>query len=243
MNIVVEKQEKINVPVVLDKQMNPVKGKESVEYIEGRADIDIPIIITSDLHHNAQMLMSFIAEKVKEPEKFIFISAGDMAGTGILGSNGDPSDALFEARDYFKMVFCVNGNHDEKSRIEGMRNNDNSHCHIHKRVQEITSLGRIAGIDGIISKKKLVHRMRKQKYMDVLEQITAQPLDWLITHDIPQIPEIMTKSVGDFDFRNHVLKSKIKFHVFGHRNFKTFSGAIDGTTFINVDSRIVCLKN
>lgn len=240
----IEKREKIKVPCVLNAQMNPVKGKDFIEYIEIIADIPSPVILTSDLHHNALELMDLIAEKVKNPREFTFISAGDMAGTGIIGSNGDPTTALEMASCYFKKVFFVNGNHDEPSSIlQGKRNVDKSNCHLHNRVQSVNSLGTIAGVDGIISRKQLLHRIPKKIYMDILHRMVASSPQWLITHEIPQIPEITNKASGDFDLRELVINSEVRFHVFGHHSFKNFYGTIDKTTFINVDSRIICMRN
>ncbi|WP_372368932.1 metallophosphoesterase [Candidatus Uabimicrobium sp. HlEnr_7] len=240
----IEKREKIKVPCVLNAQMDPIKGKDSIEYVEVITDIAAPVILTSDLHHNALELMDLIAEKVQTPREFIFISAGDMAGTGIIGSNGDPTMAIEKASSYFKKVFFVNGNHDQTSSIlQGKRNADKSNCHLHNRVQSIDSFGTIAGVDGIISRKKLLHRIPKQNYIDTLHRVVASSPQWLITHEIPEIPEITNKSSGDFDLRELVINSGVRFHVFGHHSFKNFYGTINNTTFINVDSRVICMRN
>ncbi|BBM82949.1 metallophosphoesterase family protein [Candidatus Uabimicrobium amorphum] len=243
MKFEVKKREKIEVPCVLDAKLNPVKGKDFIEYVEVIADISHPVVITSDLHHNAVELVDVIAEKVQRAQDFIFLSAGDMAGTGILGSNGDPTRAMERASSHFKKVFFVNGNHDEVSDIlQGKRNTDGSHCHVHNRVQTIDELGVIAGVDGIISRKKLLHRMPKKDYVRILQSVVASSPEWLLTHEIPQIPEIINKSSGDFDLREIVKKSEVRFHIFGHRSFKNFYGTLGKTTFINVDSRVVCMR-
>lgn len=240
----IKKREKIEVPCVLDGKLNPVKGKDFIEYIEVVTDIPHPVVITSDLHHNAVELMDVIAAKVERARDFVLLSAGDMAGTGILGSNGDPTLAIERACSYFKKVFFVNGNHDEVSHIlQGKRNSDGSYCHLHNRVQTIDELGIIAGVDGIISRKKLLHRTPKKDYMCILQNMVVSSPQWLLTHEIPQIPEIVNKASGDFDLRETVVKSQTRFHIFGHRSFKQFYGTLGNTTFINVDSRVVCMRN
>ena len=238
---------------------------KTIEYIMAKAakskrkmyeiaeDIEIPliracwskkakVILTSDLHHNAMSVLPELVSRLDDPKEWIFVSAGDMAGSGVKGSDGDSSEALQYAQGVFKKVFFVHGNHDlEVPFLSTMRNDDGSYCHLHDRVQDIPEIGKIGGVDGIISSKKKLQRLPLKEYLRVLDKVTRQSLDLLVTHEVPKITD---GKVGREEILTPVLDSRTGYHLFGHHHFREgWCFPIRKTCFLNVDSRVLLLSS
>ncbi|WP_372371144.1 hypothetical protein [Candidatus Uabimicrobium sp. HlEnr_7] len=107
----VDYEEEIEVdPPRSKKKSRPVRKLRKVKFIHASGDISCPIILTSDLHENANVLIETIANQVEYPEEWVFISGGDMAGEGVMGSDGDITPVMEKALKYFGKVFFVKGN-------------------------------------------------------------------------------------------------------------------------------------
>jgi predicted phosphodiesterase len=72
-----------------------------------------PTIVTSDLHNHAEAVFERIKNETNINIKdFHIITAGDMAGQGYFGSDGNPTKVYKYLSKNSKSLLVVQGNHD-----------------------------------------------------------------------------------------------------------------------------------
>ncbi|WP_372366689.1 metallophosphoesterase [Candidatus Uabimicrobium sp. HlEnr_7] len=243
MDLHIENMYDIDIQTPLDRQGKPLDYQATIKIIEGKIDTQCPMIITSDLHSNTKLVLDYLEKKLEKTKEWTFISAGDMAGNGKKGSNGDATPNLQWAQGLFRRIYFVQGNHDLESSItKSMKNSDGTYCHISRRIQEIEELGYIAGIDGIMSTKKKLHRISPKEYFREIKRLTKEKLEWLITHEVPCIPSISKQKKGSSELAKIVIENNVKHHVFGHCYFPHWHGTIKNSRFLAVDGRVLLLR-
>ncbi|BBM86869.1 metallophosphoesterase family protein [Candidatus Uabimicrobium amorphum] len=243
MNFTIKNTYTIDVCAPLSRQGKPASYQATVTIIEAEGDVQCPIILTSDLHNNTDLVLNHLEEVLPKAKDWTFISAGDMAGDGKKGGDGDAIPHLQWAKGLFRRVYFVQGNHDFNSpHAQKMKNSDGTLCHLSRRRQNIAELGWIAGMDGIISSKKKLHRTPKKEYFREIQNLAKKGLQWLVTHEVPCIPSISKQKKGYAQLTEIVTNSNIQCHVFGHCYFSEWYGKIKSSSFFGVDGRVILLK-
>jgi len=155
--------------------------------VDNLLDPSCQFILLSDMHAVALE----IAQKLESMDLLkdsIVIAAGDMAGTGKIGSDGDPYEAYKYFLDHSKAFYFVQGNHDYYSdEVEGLRNKDDTFCSLDRYVVTLGEAGlRVGRVHGIIGKDKPeLHKFPRGVYQTYLRQVLGKGLDVLVTHETP----------------------------------------------------------
>lgn len=213
-----------------------------------------PTIITSDLHSHTKQVF-YLLEKYLKLENFTVIAAGDMAGAQIFGSDGDPTE------DYEYMIercgefYFSQGNHDlpsyDNNGREKRLRNHNSHfgnhtlCSLEESQSVDSRIGKIAGLDGIISDRKHPYKFHHKEYCQkMMKKLETHP-QIFVTHDTPAIPRKYDRSddnyVGNDMIFNKINKYKPKIHIYGHCHHPTYHNLINGVNYICADARVIIL--
>lgn len=192
-----------------------------------------PTIVMSDIHGNTNELIHMLNEYVNL-SKFIVITAGDMAGQHLYGSDGDPSDYYEFLKNQSLQFYYVQGNHDlpSKKKIDGSLD-----C---KTVN--TSIGKIGGVDGIISGKNHAYKFYESDYMAKLRDVLMKNPHIIVTHDTPSIPinnKYGERYIGRENIYEMINKSKVKIHIYGHCHHEQIINVVNGKHYINVDGRVL----
>ena len=155
-----------------------------------------PTIIISDLHCHTNKVFALLDEYVCL-DKFTVICAGDMAGTSIFGSDGDPTIFYEDMLSKCGELYFSQGNHDlpsgdGKHREKKLHNKNakfksQSMCSLNETITK-TSIGVIGGIDGTISNKSHDYKMTPDEYYNKLIKLLKKNPPILVTHDTPAIP-------------------------------------------------------
>lgn len=186
-------------------------------------------ILLSDMHDMA-LTIAEILHKMGHLKDSIVIAAGDMAGTGKLGSDGDPIAVYSYFVEHAKAFYFVQGNHDYFSdACESLRNSDGSLCSLDQKTADVGGL-RIGGVHGIIGKDKPgVHKRPANIYHCYLKNVLKRGIDVLVTHETPTTID------------GKLLKG-LPLHLFGHhhRN-KILEIAKSGETSVCLDGRVLFL--
>lgn len=187
-----------------------------------------PTIVCSDLHTYGLRTFQLLTENFVDLSKFIVISVGDMAGDGKKGTDADPTELYTFLQNTSKQFLYVQGNHDLESPMTQTSN-------IADGETIDTDLGKIGGINGIISKRDKTEKT----YISYLHKLFAQKIDILLTHETPKIPSCIGNQAlfSTIQSRNkHPL-----IHIFGHCYHNEPFHFISGTQYINVDSRVIII--
>ena len=208
--------------------------RETKEIIIVRCNLfSHPTVLTGDLHthglHVFQMLQSYIDLK-----QFIVLSVGDMAGDGNKGTDADPSELYTFIKENSKSFYYVQGNHDLQS--PGTVGNN-----IADGTWVTTEIGKIGGVNGIISDKRRLYRLSEKEFIAHIKSLLNQNIKILLTHETPALPVIdpmyKTPCIGQKSLFLTLRGNLV--HVYGHCHHSEFYHYISGVHFINVDSRVI----
>lgn len=172
-----------------------VEGKrirKMYHYMQNRGMFKIPesvdkLIVMSDIHSaTPEVVGDMIANDIINKDTIV-LSMGDMSGNFELGGNGDPINEYRAIRDAARAFYFVQGNHDEQnSSAEALKNDDGTRCCVDRRVQD-TPIGKIGGVNGIISRgqkppRPQLHIYHQDTYLQRLKNVLASKPDILMTH-------------------------------------------------------------
>lgn len=204
-----------------------------------------PTVIMSDIHSKTPELVKILNEYL-HLDKFVVLTAGDMAGEDIFGTDGDPTPSYKYLNEICKEFYFVQGNHDlpdyENHEETKMKNKQNKRAMI-KNGESVNSLiGKIMGINGIISNKSHPYKMSKYKYFEHLQKGLSKRPTILMTHETPSIYAFYddgARYVGNEEIFKIVNKRKPKIHIYGHCHHPQFYNHINGVHYINADARVI----
>lgn len=221
----------------------------------------VPIIIMSDIHQHTPDVVRRLVDTF-DLSKFVVLTAGDMAGKGIFGSDGDPTESYEMLNKFAREFYFVQGNHDlphpEKEHRE-LINHDNSKCAFKNGEHKISFLvGKIGGVNGIISNKKHPYKSSKAEYCNNLKRCLKRRLNVLMIHDTPKLPLTHTFTekegpeepkvhssvsegnyIGNEDIFKLIDQYKPRICIYGHCHHPTVYNQVGKVNYLNVDSRIL----
>lgn len=210
-----------------------------------------PTLICSDLHSHAQSVFTRLDQEI-DLSLLNVITAGDMAGDNIYGSDGDPTPTYKFILERAKSLHIVQGNHDlppiKKADLTKLVNKKNQNgdvtpIYLPEGKLVITDYGKIGGIHGIISYKPHPYKKSLPKYFKYMEELLKKENvpDILITHDTPQFTEDV---IGNTKLANLVLdsKHKPKIWIYGHCHHHNFHYQNRDVDLINVDGRVLIIN-
>ena len=114
-----------------------------------------PTILTSDLHAHSHAVLEQLETNTNIKLKdYNVITAGDMAGDGIFGSDGDPTEFYIKLQKKCKSLLVVQGNHDLPTDTRNKKTHGfDSSCLLRNGEVRDTIYGKVGGVNGIISNK------------------------------------------------------------------------------------------
>lgn len=210
------------------------KSKELKEIIIVKSNLFLhPTILTGDLHtyglQTFQTLQSYV-----DLTKFIVLSVGDQAGDGNRGTDADPTELYRFISENSKSFYYVQGNHDLQSLTS-------SHHNIVDGTMVDTEIGKIGGVNGIISDKERLYRLPEKEFLKHIKSSLNQNVNILLTHETPALPVLdpkyKTYCIGQKSLYT-ALKSPL-IHIYGHCHHSEFYHHISDIHFINADSRVI----
>lgn len=220
-------------------------------YIANTTLFDAPVIAMSDIHSQTEELFSMLDELV-DLSQFVVLTAGDMAGKGTLGTDGVPTNDYIFMNNRAKKFYFVQGNHDlpDENNIQNtLKNRCGTQCLIKNGTTINTEIGKIGGVNGIISDKDHPYKMSSDSFFKYLKKALQHKPRILITHDTPSIPVYYDKRldkqgnklryIGNEDIFKTVDHAKPRIHFYGHCYHPTLHNFIGGVNYINLDSRII----
>lgn len=220
-----------------------------------------PTIVMSDLHSTTPELFKKLFESEKiDMTKYHVITVGDMAGTRVMGSDGNPTPQYAYLLNICKVksLTIVQGNHDLPPKDCELSTpsikQQVSNCIIRNGMIHKTVNGTVGGVNGTISRKPHPYKMPPENYYRFLKRyigINKRP-DILLTHDTPrffhemfvknkggQKSRIPVEFIGKDEIYDLVLKIRPKIYIYGHCHHKKMHTVHEGIHFLNVDARVV----
>lgn len=240
-------------PPTLTKKGVVCGGKfdDKTVYIIKTTLFDTPVIAMSDIHSQTTELNVMLDELV-DLSQFVVLAAGDMAGDYIKGTDGIPTSDYTYMSERCKEFYFVQGNHDlpdENNSQATLKNTNGVFCNIKNGTTINTSIGKIGGVNGIISDKDHPYKMSSDMYFKYLTKALSFKPRILITHETPSIPVYYDKGVdengnkkryiGNEEIFNKVNKHKPKIHFYGHCFHPSFHNLIGGVNYINLDAKVL----
>ncbi len=220
------------------------KGKKTTNKIEiiwvNSSLFNEKVILMSDLHSEALRTVQQLQNLVKLKD-YIVLSVGDMAGTSIAGVDADPTQVYEFLAKEARAFYFVQGNHDipdPNGRESQLTNADNSKCWISNGQIVNTPIGKIGGINGIISNKKHPYKLPENVFYGIVKSTLKQLPDIFLSHETPQIPG----NIGQYAFFKIIEHYTPLIHIFGHCHHGKFHTLHDGTNFINADARVLIIS-
>ena len=214
--------------------------------------VKVPTLITSDLHSHTQAVLNDLGYNDIDISKYLVLTLGDMAGEGIFGSDGDPTE-FYKRISLTSQLYLVQGNHDlPPENIEDLmelKNQDKTPCYISDG-EEIynTPNGTIGGVHGTISLKKHPYKKLPETFYALLENVLKwKKPDIIMTHETPEISystpdnSKVTKLIGKEELFQMITKYKPKIHMYGHCHHPFAFIYTKRVMFINADARILLL--
>lgn len=220
----------------------------------------VPTIVMSDLHSHAPALLKMLNKREDiDMSKYHVIAVGDMAGTHIRGSDGNPTpEYLYLLRECgVQSLTIVQGNHDlpptecvksspqEKQRVQS--------CIVNNGSVIQSANGTVGGVNGIISNKPHPYKMPFKQYMEFLKRYRKRNLDILLTHDTPRFfYDCMVKMKGGkrekkslefigndaiYEYVTKYIRPRV--YIYGHCYHRKLHTVHNGVHFINADSRVI----
>ena len=202
---------------------------------------DYPVIAMSDIHSQAPDLVKMLDDHIKL-DQFVVLTAGDMAGQHIRGTDGDPTPEYTFLNDKAKEFYFVQGNHDLPDKYNAhnkLKNKQGNYASIKDGSKVKTLIGSISGVNGIISDKVHPYKMSYHKYTKYLRAALGFRPYILITHDTPAIPVNYNDGrpyKGNNDLFKIINKYRPKIHFYGHCYHPQFHNYINGVNYINLDA-------
>jgi len=216
-------------------------------YLESDAFPD-KVIMTSDLHSHSIELFRRL-EKAMGAEalsQYHLITAGDMSGKLVKGSDGDTTPFYQEILPKVKSLYLIQGNHDlpppkpiDLKKI--LINKDGSRSYLENGKCQRTPYGRIGGVHGIISHKPHPYKVPAEDYFRDLKkfQSSKNRPDILITHDTPRFFYNNREFIGKDEIYLDALKINPKMYLFGHCHHHEFHTHHNDIDFFNLDGRVL----
>lgn len=183
------------------------------------------VVTMSDLHSvSFDLIKKMVKSKYIKPNSIV-IMTGDMAGTGKLGPAGDadPYQLYQYMLENCASLYFVQGNHDIKnSEVYNLKNPDGTPCCVSDVVID-TPIGRIGGLDGIISKQSIPdrHKYLESEYLKRYKRVKDMKPEIMLTHQ-PPAEQLIFAPV----------------HLFGHAHTDNYNKVLNGCTCLNMDSRV-----
>ena len=227
-------------PPILNRKGRTCKKHSFIDIIVSKSSLfKQPVIAMSDMHDNTPKIVEKLNQFFKL-QHFVVLSTGDMAGTGVYGSDDDPTPSYEYLSKLAKEYYFVQGNHDlpcgiNKGFEKKIKNKQNKLCMIQNGDSVKSLIGKIAGVNGIISDKKHPYKMSHDKYITYLKKGLQKKPYILMTHDTPSIKEY----IGNADILATTQKYKPNIHLYGHCHHPTFYNVVNGVKYINLDKRII----
>lgn len=193
------------------------------------------VLITSDLHKDLVPVLDHL-DTILRPEEWVFISAGDMAGTTRFGVDGNPTEGYRRILKEFKVFYFIAGNHDIlDEECQTWTNKDGSPCDLAVGgVREIAGQ-KFLGQHGIISTKQKPNRFSLEEYQKPFKAGTK--VHTVVTHQPVQIdgfaPEIRPCGLEPV-----VIELKPSLYVFGHHHVEPALLTAGEITYLSCDSRV-----
>ncbi|HEX9060773.1 MAG TPA: metallophosphoesterase [Clostridia bacterium] len=217
------------------------------------------IVVTSDLQgivikDNKEILLGeevaetlplfFEIELGINPQNTIVALCGDFyASLEKRGGLGDVRNIWDRFNTNFKWVAGIAGNHDcfgDKSAFEEFIKTYGI-LFLEKEFKQIENM-KIAGLSGIIGKPDRINRLDKDHYLSILQRLLLKNPDILILHQTPKYP--MNNLEGDENITRIIEASNPVIVFCGHYHWSKPLVELKNTTqILNVDSRVVILKN
>lgn len=232
MNII--KEEKWIFPPRVRKDGTPIERHDTKELIIIQSDhFPLPVIAMSDIHAQTQLVIDKLDEKFYL-EQFLVLTCGDMAGSLTMATDGDPTDFYWQFLQKSLGFYFVQGNHDtpSKENIKILHESDNM---VKNGSSVNTPIGKISGVNGIISDKSHPYKMSQDEYLKHLNKALSSKPYILMTHDTPALPKLK----GNEEIYKMASKYKPKIYFYGHCHHKEFHHHINGTNYFNLDGRIL----
>jgi Icc-related predicted phosphoesterase len=211
-----------------------------------------PLLITSDLHSHTETVLNDL-DSIIDISKYTVITLGDMAGIGVYGSDGDPTE-FYERINKKTNLYIIQGNHDlppnDIDRLHQLKNKDGSNCYLSDGEEIVnTPNGTMAGVHGTISLKEHPYKKHPDLFYPLLENVLKwKKPDFILTHETPEIPIINPESkkqkslIGKKELFDIIIKYKPKVHMYGHCHHPYVMSYVNDVLFINADSRIILLE-
>ena len=212
---------------------------------------NVPVIAMSDIHSQTTELFEML-DKFVDLSQFIVLAAGDMAGKCVLGTDGIPTDDYIYMLKRAKEFYFVQGNHDlpDKMNVQDtLKNSSGIYCKIKNGTTINTTIGKIGGVNGIISDKDHPYKMSSDAYFKYLKKALTLKPRILLTHDTPSIPVYYDKRfdekgnkmryIGNEEIFNVINTLKPKIHFYGHCYHPSLHNFIGGVNYINLDGRVI----
>ena len=197
-----------------------------------------PLIAMSDIHAQTALVLNKLEEKF-QLNKFTVLTAGDMAGTLTMGTDGDPTEFYVRLAAICKEYHFVQGNHDnpDKKHLEEKLqcSTNGAYCMIQNGQTINTTIGKIAGVNGIISDKNHPYKISEDTYLKYLTKALKKKPYVLLTHDTPALLSLK----GNKEIYKLVSKHRPKIHMYGHCHHNDFHYYDNNTHYFNLDSRIL----
>lgn len=215
--------------------------------------VNVPTLIASDLHSHTEKVLNDLESNNIDISKYLVLTLGDMAGDGVFGSDGDPTE-FYERIVTTSKLHLVQGNHDlppsnDINRLIRMRNKDKTWCYMPDGTNIInTPNGTMGGVHGIISHKPHPYKKSSDIFYNLVENILKKRPYILMTHETPEIPYYdsnvnkIKNLIGKTELYNMVIKYKPKIHMYGHCYHPYAFIYTNNIMFINADSRIILLE-
>lgn len=206
------------------------------------------VIMTSDLHSHSIALFTKL-EKVlgkEELSEYHLITAGDMSGELVRGSDGDSTPFYKGILPKIKSFYLIQGNHDlpppNSNDLKKMLiNKDGSNAYLENGKCQKTSYGIIGGVHGTISNKTHPYKMPEEEYYKLIKKFQSfkNHPDILITHETPRFFQDKEEFIGKDELYTEVLKIKPKMYLYGHCHQPKFHTSHNNIDFFNLDGRVL----
>lgn len=212
--------------------------------------VKVPTLITSDLHSHTEAVFNDLQARGIDLSQYMIITAGDMAGDLIYGSDGDPTEYYAMINSKCDKFYIIQGNHDlppiHITDLNKLTNKDGSKCMLPDGDGAYkTENGIIAGVHGTISYKSHPYKKADDAYYALIDNVLKwHKPDILVTHDTPSIiVNDKERLIGKNDLYEKVTnKNKPKIHIYGHCHHRYVMVYKRGVMFISADSRVIILE-
>jgi len=194
---------------------------------------ELRLVIMSDLHSLTDFIIDDLVKKKIINSNTIVITLGDMSGESKkIGGNGDPYDSYKKILENSNKFYFVQGNHDiNNDKFNLLINDDLTPCMVDS-IMVNTSIGKIAGINGIeVDDNEVNHNYHKyssDEYKNKLLKILELNPDIILSH----------QPISGIEYS----KYKIKYYMSGHYKIEPFLQINENFAFINLDNKILIFE-